>query len=956
MSIPPIDVQQFGQSIWTDNISRRIIENGDLQKLVDEGGVVGLTSNPAIFQRAIGNTQDYDAAIRQNLDADAADIYEQLAIKDIQDAADIMRPVFDRTNGLDGYVSLEVSPLLANSTEETITEAKRLFAAVDRPNLMIKIPGTTAGLPAIEEAIFAGLNINVTLIFSVKNYELVAEAYMKGLERRMEAGLAVSGIASVASIFVSRIDSSVDTILENNIRSAQGRDLERVTLNRKLLGKAAISNCKLAYRAYQRLFEGERFAKLREAGAAVQRPLWASSATKNPNYPDTYYVDTLVGPNTVNTLPPNTLAAFTDHGTAAATLTAGMEEANEVMRQLAELGIDMEQITRQLQGDGVEQFIDSFEVLMDQVEAKRISLKTGILDNQKLALGVYREKVENALHNMAAEHINARIWNKDASVWKDNPAIMATINNRLGWLDVRKTIDLERLQVLQDSVKGGPFEHVVLLGMGGSSLAPEVLFKTFGQQAGFPDLRVLDNTNPAQVAAIRDAVNLDKTLFIVASKSGGTIETLSFFRYFWELTGGKGEQFIAITDEGSKLEQLATENKFRHIFINPSDIGGRYSALSYFGLVPAALIGLDLQAFWGGATAMMEANGERIPATYHPGLWLGVVMGQLAIEGRDKLMIFASDGIASFGDWAEQLVAESTGKEGKGVLPVVGATVGKPHDYATDRVFVYLKLEGDPSNEALDVAVRALREAGHPRITLTLPNKSALAGEFFRWAYATGIAGKMLNINPFDEPNVSEAKANTNALLAQFEADGALPTSEAAMREGDVSLFADAATLKPLTELCEAHAFNAQSLVEMVAARIIGTESGDYFALLSYARVDDATTAKMQEVQRRLRHATRRAATFNYGPRYLHSTGQLHKGGPNKGIFFQFTHDVSEVIAIPEAPYDFGTLHAAQAAGDVKALSDHACRAVRLHVNGDDIHAALDVMLAALDIVESRRA
>lgn len=956
MTIPPIAVQAFGQSIWTDNISRQMIESGDLKRLVEAGGIVGLTSNPAIFQRAIGNTQDYDETIRGYLNEDANTIYERLAIRDIQDAADILYPVFERTNGLDGYVSLEVSPLLANSTEETIAEAKRLFAEVNRPNLMIKIPGTTAGLPAIEEVIFAGINVNVTLIFSVDNYEKVADAYMKGLERRVEAGLPIDKIASVASIFVSRIDVAVDAQLENNIREGQGRDLERIGQSRELLGKAAIANSKLAYRSFKRLFESPRFAKLREAGATVQRPLWASTGCKNPNYPATYYVDTLIGAETVNTLAPATLDAFTESGTAAETLEPGMEEAADIMRQLAEIGIDMDAIMRQLQGDGVEQFIDSFEVLINQVEAKRVSLKTGIIENQKLALGIYREKVETALTNMANDHTNARIWNKDATVWKDNPGVMSKIVNRLGWLDVRETMDIERLKQLQADIKASDFAHVVLLGMGGSSLAPEVLFKTFGQQEGFPDLRVLDSTNPAQVKAIEDAVDLSKTLFIVASKSGGTIETLSFQRYFWQQTNGNGAQFIAITDEGSKLQQIAKDNQFRDVFINPSDIGGRYSALSYFGLVPAALIGLDLDAFWDSANAMIEANSDLIPHTYHPGLWLGAIIGKLAQEGRNKLMIFASSGIVSFGDWAEQLVAESTGKEGKGVLPVVGATVGKPHDYGSDRLFVYLKLEGDPSNAMLDEAVRTLREAGHPRVTLTLPNKYALAGEFFRWAYATGIAGKMLNINPFDEPNVSEAKANTNELLAHYEAHQALPSVEPVMSEGALSLFADSTTMGPLRELCEAHAFNADSLVDMLAARIVGTESGDYFSLLAYAPTTEATTEKMKDIQRQLRHVTRRAVTFGYGPRYLHSTGQLHKGGPNAGVFFQFTHDVAEDVAIPEAPYSFGVLHAAQAAGDMKALSDHACRGVRLHVAGDSIDAALDVMLQALEVVASRRA
>lgn len=956
MTIPPIQVQAFGQSIWTDNISRQLIESGELARLVQEGGVVGLTSNPSIFQKAIGETNDYDALIEQHWDNDASTLYELLAIKDIQDAADILKPVYERTQGVDGYVSLEVSPLLANSTEETVHEAKKLFAAVNRPNLMIKIPATKAGIPAIEEVIAAGINVNVTLIFSVGNYEAVADAYIRGLERRHAQGLPVTGIASVASFFVSRIDATVDKMLENNIRAAQARDLDRVSANRKLLSKAAIANAKLAYRSYQRIFEGERFAKLAADGAMVQRPLWASTSTKNPALPDTLYVDALIGKNTVNTLPPATLKAFTDHGTAADTLAKDFNDAAEVLDALSEVGVNFEQVTRQLQVDGVEAFIDSFETLINQVEAKRVTLKTGIIGRQKVALGIYREKVEQALGLLANDHINVRIWNKDATVWKDNPAVMDKIVNRLGWLDIAKTIDIARLKALQTAIHtDANVKHVVLLGMGGSSLAPEVLFKTFGQQDGFPNLLVLDSTHPDQILAVEHAVDLSKTLFIVASKSGGTIETHSFYEYFFAKTNRNGAQFIAITDAGSDLQKIAEQQHFRDIFINPSDIGGRYSAMSYFGLVPAALIGLDLDRLWKSALDMLEACGEMIPAPQHPGLWLGAIMAQLAHEKRDKLMIFSSTGVASFGDWAEQLVAESTGKEDKGILPVVSATVGKPHDYGSDRLFVYLKLEGDASNDELDEAVRILREAGHPRVTLTLPDKYAIGGEFLRWEYATAIAGKMLGINPFDEPNVSEAKKNSGDLLAHYKQHGALPQTQPTLAQNGVALYATEETLAPLRDLCNAHGFDAGSLTDLVAAQILGTEAGDYFAMLVYGAMNDTTTAQLKELQRMLRHNTRRAVTFGYGPRYLHSTGQLHKGGANNGVFFQLTHDFGADVDIPNAGYSFATLNSAQAAGDMKALADHKRRAIRLHAESDSVKPVLEVLFAALDAVAARR-
>lgn len=954
MTNPPVDVQEYGQSIWLDYIHRQEIDNGHFQNLIDNYGVVGVTSNPSIFQKAIGASEYYDDAIRNMLDFDAHDIYERLAVEDIQRATDLFRAVYDRTDARDGYVSLEVSPLLANSTEETVAEAQRLYKTVDRPNLMIKIPATPAGIPAIEETIAAGINVNVTLIFAVKNYEQVAEAFIRGLERRLEAGESVQKIASVASFFLSRIDTMVDNILENNIRAAQVRgDTVRIAANRELLGKAAIASAKLAYAAFNRLFNGQRFAKLREAGAQVQRPLWASTSTKNPAYPDTMYVDTLIGADTVNTLPPNTLDAFRDHGTAAETLKQRIDDAQHVMDKLFEIDVDMVDVTQRLQDDGVEAFSESFESLMTQVEAKRTILATGVMDRQKLALGIYGDDVQKAIEQMDKAFINGRIWAKDGTVWKSQNTVITKIVNRLGWLDVLDTMDMARLQVLQDSVKG-KVSHVVLLGMGGSSLAPEVLYQTFGKQDGFPELLVLDSTSPDRIKDIEDAIDLKQALFIVASKSGGTVETLSFYKYFYEKTGNNGKQFIAITDSGSQLEQTAREQNFLHTFVNPEDIGGRYSALSYFGLVPAALIGLDLKRFWDRATNMIRASNEHIPGVRHPGMTLGVVLGVISLQGRDKVSIYCSQSIASFGHWVEQLIAESIGKEGKGLVPVVGATVGMPHDYATDRMFVYLKVEGDPDVEALDEGVRALREAGHPRVTLILPDRYELAGEFFRWEYATAIAGKLYSINPFDEPNVTEAKQATNNLLAHYQEYGALPETEPVMESGNIGLYAAEGTLSPLRHLCKEHGYNSEDMVEVLAAQFIGTRANDYFAFLAYLNPTDEVESALQGIRRRLRHVTKRAVTIGYGPRYLHSTGQLHKGGDDNGIFIQLTKNPSLDLAIPDTPYSFGTLFAAQAAGDLQALSDHKRRAIRLHI-GADFQEAIDLLNAAIDFAEHRR-
>src|SRR5258708_4612184 len=877
---PTVEVQKYGQSLWYDNLSREMIKSGELQMLINDFGIMGMTSNPTIFEKAMGEGIAYDEWVAESLDLEVNDVFDKLVINDVRDADDLLRPVFDRTNGADGFVSLEVSPLLADDTQTTLAEAKRLFKEVGRPNVMIKIPGTQAGLPAIEEAVFEGVNINITLLFSIQNYIEVAERYIRALERRLDAGLDVNGIASVASFFLSRIDTMVDKQLENNIQSAQGRDIARVSANNQLLGKTAIANAKVAYKHFKDMFYGDGFIRLRSAGARVQRPLGDSTGTKTPAYPDTMYVDTLIGKDTVNTVPKATLLAFKDHGTAAPTLEDGMGEAQDTLDKLAEVGIDLDEVTRQLQEDGVESFIDSFKKLIARIEGKRSLLMGGFMQRQTVVLGQYKQMVDDEIKRLREQKSITRTWNHDASLWKDEPDAVKSILSRLGWLTVANDgrIDRKRLEDLRDESKKLGWKHVVLLGMGGSSLAPEVLWKTFGQQAGYPALLVLDSTDPEAIKYVEDTVDLAKTLFIVASKSGTTLETLSMQRYFYaKYKGDAGSHFIAITDPGSKLEGWAKDLKFRHTFLNPDDIGGRYSALSYFGMVPAALIGLDFEKIQDTGTEMQLACGANVTGNNHPGIWLGAIIGVLETQGRDKLTIVTSPEIDSFGDWAEQLVAESTGKEGKGIIPVTGATIGLPHDYLDDRLFVYLRLEHSSGNP--DEQVRMLQEAGHPLVTVNLRDTFDIGAEFFRWEFATAVAGMVLKINPFDEPNVTESKNNTNRLLDVFKAEGKLPEETPALTADGISLYADAATVKLLGDLCIEHNYNASDLSSMLAAYLSMARSGDYFALMPYLPQKPAYPETLELIRRKLRHTFKLAVTLGFGPRFLHSTGQLHKGG-----------------------------------------------------------------------------
>ena len=554
---PLKQLEACGQSVWLDYLKRSLIETGELATLIERDGLKGITSNPSIFEKAIGESDEYRGALKQfqaQADHSISAIYEHLAIADIRAAADMLRPVYDKTQGRDGYISLECSPYLANDTEATVGEALRLWAAVDRRNLMVKVPATPAGIPAIRELTGRGLNINITLLFSVSVYEQVADAYISGLEDLKQAGGDVSKIGSVASIFVSRIDSAVDKRLEK---------LSDKKLVDRLRGRAGIANAKLAYVRYQALFSGPRWQSLARAGARTQRLLWASTSTKNPAYKDTMYVEALIGRDTVDTIPPATMDAFRDHGEAEQdAIEQDSEAAHAAIAELESHGISLKEVTEELVENGVQQFADSFDKLFGAIARQRRALLDG--DHPRLEIAPGSPEMKAACDAemevwRAGGHIR-RLWAGDASLWSG-----ADEGKWLGWLDIvdQELTDIDRLTAFAEKVKQGGFADLVLLGMGGSSLGPEVFGETFGPRAGWPRFHMLDSTDPAQIRAIEQAIDLEKTLFIVSSKSGSTLEPNIFLDYFLDrvsMVEGKdkaGKHFVAVTDPGSSLERRA---------------------------------------------------------------------------------------------------------------------------------------------------------------------------------------------------------------------------------------------------------------------------------------------------------------------------------------------------------------------------------------------------------------
>jgi len=937
MSNPLVEIMKLGQSIWYDNIRRAMLVSGDLAKKIEEDDLRGVTSNPTIFEKAITGSNDYDEQMRTLVQAGkgVSEIYEDLVVDDIASAADILKPVYDKTDSLDGYISLEVNPGLAYKTQETIDEADRLFKRLGRKNVMIKIPAAQEGLPAIEECIYRGINVNVTMIFSVENYVQVAEAFIRGLERRAAEGKNVDHIASVASFFVSRVDSAIDTDLEYKARHASSPE-EKARLE-GLMGRAAVANAKIAYAKYKEIFHGERFAALKAQGAQVQRQLWASTGTKNPKYSDVLYVDNLIGPETVNTVPPATYTAIRDHGTPRLTLEEGLEECHTLVRELGDIGIDLKAVTEKLQKDGLSSFVTSFDTLAQSIESKRDAILSGINERLTASLGKYGDAVSAAIKEADKGDVMRRIWRKDAALWKGEEAHQKIIKNALGWLtvpDMMIGVEDDLVQFADRIRNVREFKHVMVCGMGGSSLCPEVLRQTFGKQEGYPELLVLDSTDPDAFSDIADQIDITHCLFIISSKSGTTTEPLVFYKYWYDQVGKRkenpGECFVAVTDPGTLMEQMATEDKFKRIFLNPADIGGRYSALSYFGMVPAALMGLDVKKLLDRAERVVHACASVVPAADNPGARLGAIMGECAKAGRDKLTIITDPKISSFGLWVEQLLAESTGKDGKGIVPVAGETLGSPSVYGDDRLFVYVAV-GKPDSET-EAKLKALEAAGHPVVYRTLTDLYDLGEEFFLWEIATAFAGWRLGINPFDQPNVQESKDATKELLETFTRDGKLPEQDVLATDGMLTLYADEKTRAELP---------GASVGEALKAHLQRAGAGDYIAMLNYFEESPEHEAVIQHIRGHLRDATRCATTTGYGPRFLHSTGQLHKGGSAAGVFMQLTAPDIKDLPIPGQPYTFSTLKQAQALGDFRSLSSRGRRALRVDL-GADVLAGLN--------------
>jgi transaldolase/glucose-6-phosphate isomerase len=648
----------------------------------------------------------------------------------------------------------------------------------------------------------------------------------------------------------------------------------------------------------------------------------------------------------VNTMPPSTFDAFRNHGKLRNSLEENVEAAKATIGGLKNAGISLSDVTDKLSTDGLKLFSDAFDKLLNALDDRcKAGFKPKLTGQSFQLPATIGAEVKAHLEEWQTGGKVRRMWAGDPSLWTG-----ADEGKWLGWMSITEAQIAAHQQFtdLASDVRTAGFTDAVLLGMGGSSLCVEVLDKTFGSAPGYPVMHVLDSTDPAQVKSIDDAVDLSKTIFIVSSKSGSTLEPNIFKQYFFERVaqtvgaGKAGSHFIAVTDPGSKMEQVATSDSFRHIFHGLPTIGGRFSALSNFGMVPAAVMGLDITKLLDKTEEMVHACTSCVTTDQNPGVVLGAILGTLANHGKDKVTIITSPAIHDLGAWLEQLLAESTGKIGKGLIPVDREKLGKPDVYGEDRVFAYLRYKPAP-DAATDAAVDALGKAGQPVVRIEVDDIYDIGQEFFRWEIATAVAGSIIGINTFNQPDVEASKIATKKLTGEYEKKGSLP-AETPIFEGEgVKLFTDpknAATLKSSTP-------KSPTLKDYFRAHLDRLHAGDYFALLGYIPMTTGHEEALQQVRTAVRDARKVATCLGFGPRFLHSTGQAYKGGPNSGVFLQITCDDAADLPVPGQKYTFGVVKAAQARGDFQVLVERERRALRVHL-GADLAKGLDTLQKAM--------
>lgn len=901
-----VSTQQEVSLPWLDHVSRHLFVSGELSKMVQKNMIGGVISDLCVMERILFQEEGYDPFLKQlaGKGKTSIQILDHLLLEDLRLATAILLPVYKRSEGKYGFVSAALQPSSLQDPREMVDEAQRLCKAVKQPNLMIRIPATDSGLEAATRCVAEGIHVHISLVFSQERFHQAVDACFRGLETRVASGRKIQNVRSAIGFCLRQLDERMDRILEERAAQLKGKDKTAV---RSLQGKIAVAVAQLVWEKYQeRLSEG-RFVALHRLGAHRPLLLWGGNPADGISYPKT-----LNHQEVSWIIDPSAFSQLLENKAGRSLSGAKVDKSIRVLEQLQEMEISLSGKERQWQEQEIHSLNAATDSLLTTLGERR---EAALVESRQIIRGYpWEDKLNQRMDAWSAEGFGKRLWAMDPTLWKaDEPDHQEEIGRRLGWLRLPEWMhtQIDGINQFVEKVRRAGFTHALLCGMGGSALTPEVLRQTFDITKGYLDLTILDSTDPAAVLAAGARSNLENTLFIISSKSGSTLETSAFFQYFWEKLRTlknmrAGENFVAITDPGTAMEQAARKCQFRHIFLNPPDMGGRYAALSYAGMVPAALMGINISRLLERARRMMMACGPRVVPLHNPAFFLGAMMGISALEGRDKITFILSEKIASLGPWMEQLLAESTGKEGLGVVPVEGEPPGNPDLYGKDRLFLYLRI-----GSKLDKYVNALIKTGHPVITLHLEDGYDLGAEFLRWEIATVAACRVLGVNPFDQPNVQEVKDLTREILTEHANKGRIPMSPNAMSPKDPAF--PLALLKHLRSL----------------------KKGDFIALNAFFERNQRRIKLLQEIRVALRSMTKAATTAGFGPRFLHSTGQLHKGGPNTGVFLQFcAHDNMEA-EVPGTYYTFDKLIAAQAMGDYATLTGRHRRILLIDLEKD---------------------
>lgn len=901
---------------WLNYLRRSFIDSGEMSQMIDDG-ICGLTVNLLILAQAITCSADYDRAL-ERLIAEGVqfdDLPRCLLNDDIQHAATILNPVYEESQRLDGYISLPIDPALAHDIVGTVAAVRHLLADINYPNVMVEIPATQAGMVAIKELTRDGVCTNATLIFTVETYEAVARAYVEGLVDYIDShSVWRRWPTAVATIAVGPLDGLVDRwLMQQHLTDWQG--------------EAGVALARLVYESYRSLVGGVDWQKLAKKGGLPQRPLWADLVPRNFQLPTDYYLNALAAPGTVSSLEPVLWNALRDSSRSLQSLVQGSQEARTHLQTLAQLGFDLSAAERQLQAEGLARLGQAFQRVRHSVRQKREQLE----DNwQRMTwhLGDGETAVTQHLTQLGNNRIMCRIWNHDHTVWQTSSA---QIGRQLGWLHLLPVMrdHIKRLQAMTRTLVDEGYTHALLLGMGGSGLAPQLFANTFTQAAlpprpGLPPppqlhLHVLSNADPVTILEQAKRIDPARTLFVVVSKSGRTVETIAAFNYFYnrvQVAVGErvaGHHFVAVTDPDSPLAILARDLKFRDTFYNPLHVSGRYSALTFTGMVPAALAGVNLETLLNRAQGMAcnaqscngPLEGDNVAAQ------LGTALGTLAQSGRDKLTFITSPVLAGFADWAEQLLAESLGKDGHGIVPVVGEPLGEPAVYGRDRAFIHLRLDGD---DGQDTAVQQLIDAGFPVIVLHWRDLQDVGGQFFLWQMATAVAAHHLGVNPFSQPQLDAHKLEIQQIV------------DDARQNGEIFVPDDGLTASGKAALRK---FLAQA------------KPGDYVAIQAFTPRTSTIDHTLRLLRTAIRDQTGLATMVGYGPRCLHTTGQMLLGDRGNGLVIQLLANVVLDVLIPDKVGDkaagltFGTLKELQALTMARVLRDSRRRVLRCHLGAD---------------------